>query len=266
MFKRISKFIPPPRFAVPALGLVIAIGAVAQRAQPVLSKQIARLQATSPSKALLKEAPTYNWMEDNSDVTASISKEARLRRVLDSSSAQSQSASVDVSPGETYTWIQRNPLTEAEDIENELESLSSNQARISEDKASIKAALPRTNFPNDDGVFLYGSSPQRGEFGQGYIVFEKRGGKVVGGMYIPGSEFNCFQGTLDRSGEIAMSVKGYAGDINLTQVASRNGILQTNDSELTNYAHSVTLEDYHQLDSVGNNDRRILKECKANFE
>lgn len=268
MFKGTNKFIPPRRFAVTLLGCVMAIGAIAQRAQPVLSRQIARLQTTSPSKALSEEAPTYTWMEENSDVTQSIEKVTRLRRVLNSSSSQSQSEKVNVSPGKTYTWIQRNTLTEGEDNKNELESLSTTQARISEDKASIKGALPRTNFPKDDGVFLYGSSRLRGELGQGYIVFEKRGGKLAGAMYMPASEFNCFQGTLDRTGEIAMTVKGYAGDINLTQVASRDGmaIPQINDSELTNYAHSITLQDYHQLDKIGNHDRDILKTCKANFE
>ncbi len=266
MLKRINKFIPPRRFAVPLLGIVIAIGAISQRAQPVLSEQIARLQTTSPSESVEEQTPVHIWMEDeNTGVTSeSISKSARLRKVLDSSSPESQPV-VRVSPGETYTWIQRN-TSSSEDVTQELESVNSPIARISEDKASIKAAIPQTNFPNENGVFLYGSSQQPGQFGKGYIVFEKLGGKVVGAMYMPSSEFNCFQGTLDNSGEIAMTVKGYAGDIHPTQVASRNSLPSVGRNELSNYAYSVTLQDYYQLDTVGNNDRDILKACKANFQ
>ena len=114
-------------------------------------------------------------------------------------------------------------------------------------------------------MFLYGNSPQPEQLGRGYIIFEKQGGKVVGGMYMLSSEFNCFQGTLDKSGEIAMTVKGYAGDLSLTQVASRNRLPQVNENQLTNYAHSVTLKDYYRLNNISKNDRRILKTCKANF-
>ncbi len=265
MLKNIKKIVPPRRFALPLLGLFLAIGAVGQRAQPVLSKQIARLQAT-PSQTL-EEEPATTWIENNSEINPElISKEARLRKVLGSSSGESPSENATVSPGKTYTWIQQDSSSNYEDVTQELESVSPTQTRFSEKKASMKGSIPVTNFPNGDGVFLYGSSQRAGEFGKGYIVFEKQAGKVVGGMYMPSSEFNCFQGTLEQSGEIAMTVKGYAGDINPTQVASTNGLPKEDDSELANYAYSVTLQDYYQLDTVGKDDRNILQTCKANFQ
>lgn len=266
MLKCINKFIPPRRFAVPLLGLVIVVGAIGQRAQPVLSRQITRLQANSSSKALDEQALTDTWMGKKSDVTSEpISKEARLRRALNNSSPQSQSVGVRISPGETYTWMQRNISSNSKDLAQDKTKLSSTQIRTIENKASIKGGIPRKIGPKDDGVFLYGSSSQPGQFGKGYIIFEKRGGKVIGGMYMPASEFNCFQGTLDRSGEIAMSVKGYAGDANLNQVASRDRLSRANDSEPSNYAYSVALQNYSQVAMVSNDDRRILKACKANF-
>ncbi|MEM1393724.1 MAG: hypothetical protein AAF757_07290 [Cyanobacteria bacterium P01_D01_bin.116] len=266
MFKNIKKIVQPHRFAIPILGLALAIGASAQRIQPVLSKQIARIQATHSSQAL-QEEPNSTWMKNNTDASSqSISKEARLRKVLDNSSTNSSLANINVSPGKTYTWMQRNNSSSYEDVVQQLESVSTIQPRTSEDKASIKGAIRANNFPNGDGVFLYGSSQQAGEIGKGYIVFEKQAGKVIGGMYMPSSEFNCFQGTLDNSGEIAMTVKGYAGDISPTQVASRSRLPIQNGSELSNYAYSVTLQDYYQLDTVGKNDRNILKACKANFQ
>ncbi len=266
MLKNIKKIVPPRRFALPLLGLFLSIGAVAQRAQPVLSKQIARLQAVSSPETLEEKAAVTNWQKNNSDINPElVSKEARLRSVLDSSSSKSPSDTASVSPGETYTWIQRDSSSNYEDVTQELDNISPAQTSFSSEKASIKGTIPANNFPNGNGVFLYGSSQRAGEFGQGYIVFEKQAGKVVGGMYMPSSEFNCFQGTLDRSGEIAMTVKGYAGDFNPTQVASRDGLPREDENELANYAYSVTLQDYHQIDSVGEDDQRILKECKANF-
>ncbi len=263
MFKNIKKIVPPRRFALPLLGLFLAIGALAQRTQPVLSKQIARIQAASPSQTLEEEAAIGI---ENSDINPElISKEARLRKVLGSSSAKSLSDTGRVSPGKTYTWIERNSSS-YEDVAQELDSVSSTQPRFSQKKASVRGAIPANNFPTGNGVFLYGSSQRAGEFGKGYIVFEKQAGKVVGGMYIPSSEFNCFQGNLSRSGEIAMRVKGYAGDINLMQVASRHGFPKQDENELANYGHSVTLQDYYQLDTVTKNDRRILRTCKANFQ
>ena len=268
MLERIKKMIPPRRFAVPLLGLFVAIGAIGQRSQPVLSKQIARLQATSSTIALEKQIPsTYAWVEKKSDNSSeSISKAARLRRVLNNSSSRSQWSKIPISPGKTYTWMQRNSSSDSESLSKKLESTRTTQAKISQNKASIKRGTLRKNFPSSDGVFLYGSSPRSGEFGQGYIIFENLGGTVLGGMYMNASEFNCFQGNLAKSGQIAMTVKGYAGDTSLSQVASTNRLPRTNEDELTNYPYSVQLKNYYQLNTIGNREQRILKTCKAHFQ
>ncbi len=261
MLKNIQKIVLSRRYTLPLIGLFLAIGTVAQYAQPVRSKQIARLQTTSPSQT--EEA---TWIENSEISPELVSKEARLRKILGSSSPESPSDTTSISPGETYTWIQRDSSSNYEDVTQDKDSVSDTQTRFSEKKASIKGVIPANNFPNGDGVFLYGSSQRAGEFGKGYIVFEKQAQAVVGGMYMPSSEFNCFQGTLERSGEIAMTVKGYAGDINPTQVASISGLPKEDENELANYVYAVTLQDYHQLDTVGENDQDVLKKCKANFQ
>ncbi|MEO1764633.1 MAG: hypothetical protein AAFR83_22345 [Cyanobacteria bacterium J06629_18] len=266
MLKDIKKLVQFRRFAIPILGLLLTIGALAQFIKPVLSKQVARLQAASLSETLEEETPNSTLMESNSDASSqSTSKEARLRRVLNTST-DSSSAITNVSPGKTYVWMQRSSYSSYEDVAQELKNVSNVQTIVPRDKVSVKRGLPANNFPNGDGVFLYGNSQKAGELGKGYIVFEKRAGKVVGGMYMPASEFNCFQGTLDRSGEIAMTVKGYAGDVSPTQVASRSRLVIPGDSEFVNYAYSVTLKNYYQLDTIGKTDRHILKTCKANFQ
>ena len=139
MLKCIKKFIPPRRFAVPLLGLVLVVGAIGQRAQPVLSKQMIRLQANSSSKALYEHGSNYTSMGKKSDVISqSTSKEARLRRALNNSSSQSQSVGVRISPGETYTWMQRNISSNSKDLAQNNTRLSSTQIRTIENNNSSK--------------------------------------------------------------------------------------------------------------------------------
>ena len=156
MFKNIKKIIQSRRFAIPILGLVLTIGASAQRIQPVLSKQIARLQAASLSETL-EEAPKSTWIESNPDVSSqSISKEARLRRVLDASTDSANGTKV--SPGKTYVWMQGHNSSSNGDVIQDKTSTSTLQARVPEDKVSVRGTIPADNFPNGDGVFLYGYS------------------------------------------------------------------------------------------------------------
>lgn len=119
------------------------------------------------------------------------------------------------------------------------------------------------NFPKEDGIYLYGQSPQPGEVGQGYVVFEKRQGRVAGALYMPHSEYSCFNGTVDNTGELAMTVDGYAGDGSSTQVASNDTIANVKQNEPTSYAHSLTLRDFHRLENVSDGDRSILLKCQG---
>ena len=65
-----------------------------------------------------------------------------------------------------------------------------------------------SSIPTKDGIYLYGQSPQPNQLGQGYVLFQRQQGKVTGALYMPQSEFSCFEGTLDKSGELAMTVTG----------------------------------------------------------
>lgn len=44
--------------------------------------------------------------------------------------------------------------------------------------------------------FLYGESPEIGQLGQEYMVFETQADQVVGAFYRPASDYSCFSGTL----------------------------------------------------------------------
>lgn len=121
--------------------------------------------------------------------------------------------------------------------------------------------LSRTSIPQKDGIYLYGESSKPSQLGQGYIVFEKQQGKVLGALYVPHSEFSCFNGTLDSRGELAMTVMSYPGDKAQTQIATASSEPRLMDDMPTTYDHSVALQKYHPLNASAN-DRRILQMCK----
>ena len=100
------------------------------------------------------------------------------------------------------------------------------------------------------------------QLGQGYILFQKQQSKIIGALYVPQSEFSCFQGTLAKSGELAMTVKSSPGDVGAIEVSTTSTIPKISDDESTSYAHSISLQDYHQISSLSANDREILNMCK----
>ena len=125
--------------------------------------------------------------------------------------------------------------------------------------------LPKANFPVKDGVYLYGQSPKSNQLGQGYIIFQKQQDKVTGALYMPQSEFNCFQGTLNPSGELAMTVNTSSNEASTNQsnqVAASNRLPKVGEDEFSSYPYSLALQDFHRLNSITASDRRTLQMCK----
>lgn len=126
----------------------------------------------------------------------------------------------------------------------------------------IADAQPATALP-EDGVFLYGQSPEPDQLGAGYMVFESFQNYVVGALYMPYSSFDCFQGQLSN-GELAMTITNsytqesypYAVALQSTEaIASASG-----------GASPLQLEGFHQLEAPSENDLNILATCKANLQ
>lgn len=114
-----------------------------------------------------------------------------------------------------------------------------------------------------DGVYLYGQSSTPEQIGKEYLVFEVRGGKIFGAVYMPASEFNCFHGTLE-SNQLKLSLvnpednttQSYSIALEKTaQVAQAGGRLTS--------PNSVTLAGYHRIANMSENDQRLLSSCKA---
>ncbi|AKG20601.1 hypothetical protein [Calothrix sp. 336/3] len=279
MLKQIEKFLPPRQFRLPLVGLMLIIGVVAgEKAKPVLSSQLSKLHIPSEFQ-LDSQVPTYTWLEGKpqTEVSPKTDKGDRLRRAMGKSQTNSPSAGNLGNQTSTYTWLQRDSQKDSsnlsaynpdpsQELPSELATIPENQVFSQEPKSTNKQAVvsPQGNFPKTDGVYVYGQSTKPWQTGKGYIVFEQNQGKIIGALYVPKSEFSCFQGNLSQSGELAMTVTGYPGETTPTQVAtsSSDRLPKLDDDQSVSYAHSLSLQDYHQLETVSAGDRQILQSCK----
>ena len=118
------------------------------------------------------------------------------------------------------------------------------------------AALP-------DGVYLYGLSPKPDEIGQGYFVFESKRGQVVGALYMPLSSFDCAAGSFKQE-QLALTVtNSYDRITNPLEIAlERNATVASSG----NSTLGIGLQGFHKLDTVTENDYRMLNVCKADLQ
>jgi hypothetical protein len=232
VLNNIFRFISRHKLSIAVVGLLLTFGILGEQTKLVLSGQIAKV-------------PTSNLLVQDHQDSSGSTLLSQLREVR----------------------TQRNQLWAASEDNNDLKTtknlktIPKAEAIAPQKSAKPTATTPSANFPKEDGVYLYGQSPQANQLGQGYIVFEKRQDTVKGALYMPSSEFSCFQGTLDKSGELAMTVKSLPDTGGVREVATSNILPRINDDEPMTYAYSVALQDYHQLKSISANDQRILQMC-----
>ncbi|MBG1241641.1 hypothetical protein [Nostoc sp. NZL] len=233
MLNNLHQFLSPRQWGISlaGLGLLLGLGCIAKQTQVVsvtdspLSS--AQIQKTSENSLL-----------------------SQLRRVRE------QRSQLNAASGDRGLFVHKSGKT-----------LPTTTALVPSSQGATKGTevLPKAVFPVKDGVYLYGQSPKSNQLGQGYIIFQKQQNKVTGALYMPQSEFNCFQGTLNPSGELAMTVNtssNEASSAQSNQVAASNRLPQVGEDELNSYAYSVALQDFHRLNSITASDRRTLQMCK----
>jgi hypothetical protein len=111
-----------------------------------------------------------------------------------------------------------------------------------------------------DGIYLYGQSPEAEQIGQAYMVFEVQDQQVMGAFYMPFSSFDCFSGVIEADRFALNIVNSYTDEaydytvavVGSDPIASANGA-----------AESFSLEGFSRIATVSDNDRRILNTCKA---
>lgn len=116
----------------------------------------------------------------------------------------------------------------------------------------------------DDGTYLYGQVTEPNQIDSAYMVFDVKGQTIVGAFYMPHSSFDCFQGTI-QSDELALTIHdSYSQDTFPFTVA-----LVPNDEAIafegTAVAPPMDIDGFQPLESLSDNDQRILSTCRADI-
>lgn len=213
-------------------GLLLTLGFAGHRAQPVLSTQIEKLRASTILFTDLEVSKDNSLRRDETRLAAALRETSKLKaentqqevaryeptpenygNLLKNNSPQRDYSRFQAALGESKPRFAEPNQQEIARYEPtpELNSVPETKALLDEPEIpKTKAGVtPKARFPREDGIYLYGQSQKPGEMGQGYIIFEKRQGNVTGALYMPNSEFSCFNGTLEQTGELAMTVTGF---------------------------------------------------------
>lgn len=111
-----------------------------------------------------------------------------------------------------------------------------------------------------DGLYLFGESPLRDQKNQAYLVFQVEGHRVSGAVYWYRSSHDCFEGRFSQD-RLALRVKAaYSGEIYQRDlaIAPQPSVLAAKGAVI-----ETGLEGMYRLDSLTENDRRILAACQA---
>lgn len=237
MLNNFSKFITPVRLKFAGVGLLVTFGIVG------LGFVSGKHKTVLTSSAIAANLQLSTNQVQSTEKTSLLSK---LREIREQKS-QLQTDEFD-----------SNNLEKIEQVSSEAENKNVNIVPTTRNNLGLSVPA---NLPQKDGIYLYGQSSAPNQLGQGYIVFQKQQGQVIGALYMPNSEFSCFQGTIANSGELAMTVRSSPGEVGAIQVSTTSRIPQlTNDDSIT-YAYSVALQDYRPLKTISANDRKILQMC-----
>ena len=118
--------------------------------------------------------------------------------------------------------------------------------------------------PIVDGVYLYGQSPEPGQMGSTYLVFEVRNQQTVGAFYLPSSSFDCFHGELQPDRLLLTVVDSYdhtthpyAVPLQIDQPVAASSFRAT---------PPVSLVGYYPIESISAMDYQLLSTCQANYQ
>jgi hypothetical protein len=128
--------------------------------------------------------------------------------------------------------------------------------------ASQVASPQSASLP--DGTYLYGQSAEPDQIGQGYFVFEVNKGNVVGALYMPRSSFDCASGSFQGNQLALTVVNSYDRATNPFSIAiERSSTVAT----VGNPAQqAISLEGFHRINTISENDQRILNVCKQDLQ
>ncbi|MBW4558862.1 MAG: hypothetical protein KME59_23665 [Trichormus sp. ATA11-4-KO1] len=263
MLNNIAKFFLARQLRLPILGLLLTLGFVGEQTKLALSNQIPTASTSTTLATNFAGSVNESQTPLLSRLRQVREQRSLLRRIAVDSQIRDNTQQQQFTTLNTVPSQGRSKLVSSANLSKNVKTSPKTTALVTGSQGSTNSTRvgPRANFPTKDGIYLYGQSPKANQIGQGYVVFQKQQGRVTGALYMPQSEFSCFQGTIDQSGELAMTVAGSPGETGTNQIATANQLPNFSDDQMMSYAYSVALQDYHQLKTISTNDKRILQMC-----
>ncbi len=125
-------------------------------------------------------------------------------------------------------------------------------------------AIAQTTREAATGRHLFGQAPQPDQIGQGYVVLERSGNQVYGALYYPSSSFDCFTGQVQGS-QLAMTIiNSYDREAYPYSLALAEGPAIAT-GETVSESVPFNLDGFHAIDSLSDNDHRILAMCRTSL-
>lgn len=118
----------------------------------------------------------------------------------------------------------------------------------------------------EEGVYLYGQSPQPEQIGQAYMVFEVKQGQVTGAFYMPRSSFDCFTGVPQGNQLNLNIIESYSQEAYSYNIGFSNTAVVAAAQGQGTEKNNIVLEGFHRIPTVSENDTRLLSQCKADFK
>ncbi len=144
------------------------------------------------------------------------------------------------------------------EVEESLE-LGSLEDNTLPNRPNARVVAPQTVLA--DGTYLFGQSPEPNIMGSTYAIVSIQNNQTVGAFYQPRSSFDCFSGEVLPDRLAINIVDSYEGTVYPYSVA-----LAADDALTAGSAASAyTLEGFHQLENLSDQDREILAICQADL-
>lgn len=113
----------------------------------------------------------------------------------------------------------------------------------------------------EDGIYLFGQSPQRDQIGSSYAIFTIISNQTIGAFYQPSSSFDCFYGQVHPDRMALNVVDSYQQSVHPYVIAlATDGSLTAGSA-----APTYTLQGFHRIEAVTEQDLNILAVCEADF-
>jgi hypothetical protein len=114
------------------------------------------------------------------------------------------------------------------------------------------------------GQYLFGQASEPDQLGHGYIVLESNGQDIYGALYFPGSSFDCFQGRVENNALAMTITDSYSQEVYPYAIA----LVPTSAIATELVGHTtvpLNLDGFHALNTLTENDLRMLNTCKADL-